>query len=80
MCEIANVSKSGYYKWLKSSTYIKNKDDLIYVYAAFLLTNKKGGFRRIKMFMERYFNIIMNHKKIIRLMKILNLKPNIRNR
>lgn len=78
MCNIAHVSKSGYYKWLKSRTYIKNKNDLIYVYAAFLLTNKKGGFRSIKMFMERYFNIIMNHKKIIRLMKILNLKPNIR--
>ena len=78
MCEIANVSKSGYYKWLKSITEIKNKDDLIYVYAAFLLTNKKGGFRKVKMFLERYFNIVMNHKKIIRLMKILNLKAKVR--
>ena len=78
MCEIANVSKSGYYKWLKSHTEIKNKDDLIYVYAAFLLTNKKGGFRKVKIFLERYFNIFMNHKKIIRLMKILNLKTRVR--
>jgi len=78
MCSIANVSKSGYYKWLKSRIHIKNKDDLIYVYSAFLLTNKKGGFRKIKMFLERYFGIIMNHKKIIRLMKILNLKSKVR--
>lgn len=78
MCKTANVSKSGYYKWLKSKNKIKNKDDLIYVYAAFLLTNKKGGFRKIKMFLERYFNIGMNHKKIKRLMNILNLKTKIR--
>lgn len=78
MCKTANVSKSGYYKWLKSKNEIKNQDDLIYVYAAFLLTNKKGGFRKIKMFLERYFNIVMNHKKIRRLMKILNLKSKVR--
>lgn len=78
MYEIANVSKSGYYKWVKTRTKIKNKDDLFFVYAAFLLTNKKGGFRQIKMFLERYFNMTMNHKKIIRLMKILNLKSNVR--
>ena len=78
MCKIANVSKSGYYKWIKTRTEIKNKDDLIYVYAAFLLTNKKGGFRKIKMFLERYFKIVMNHKKIIKLMKILGLKSKVR--
>ena len=78
MCKTAQVSKSGYYKWLKSSTKLKDREELIYVYAAFLLTNKKGGFRKIKMFLERYFNIVMNHKKIIRLMKILNLKTKVR--
>lgn len=78
MCKVANVSKSGYYKWLKSNTGNKDNENMKYVYAAFLLTNKKGGFRKIKMFLERYFNIVMNHKKIIRLMKMLNLKTKVR--
>lgn len=78
MCNIANVSKSGFYKWVKSINKIKYKQDMLFVTAAFLLSNRKGGFRTIKMILKRNFGVIMNHKKIIKLMKMLNLKPNIR--
>lgn len=35
MCKTANVSKSGYYKWLKNIDKFKYSNDLLLVYKAF---------------------------------------------
>jgi transposase InsO family protein len=78
MCNISKVSKSGYYKWLKRKQKLKQEQDLLLIYAIFLLKNKKAGFRTIKMNLKRYLGITMNHKKIIKLMKILNIQGRIR--
>lgn len=78
MCDIAKVSKSGYYKWLNRKYKLKYEKDLLLIYAIFLLKNKKAGYRTIKMNLERYLRIKMNHKKIIKLMKILNIQGRVR--
>lgn len=78
LCKIACVSRSGYYKWLKRSKDKKDcglKDKITYIYEN---SKKVYGYRRIKAALERDFKININHKKIRRLMKDLNIKSVIR--
>lgn len=81
MCNIANVSKSGYYKWLKGADRTpKDYDDYLLVKEIFEGGKSKYGWRQIRMNLERKKKIIMNHKKIIRIMKKYNLVAKIRRR
>ena len=68
MCQIAQVSKSGYYKWLVRP---KNKDekDYLVIKEIFDKGKCKLGWRPIKMRLEFDYKIIMNHKKIKRIMR-----------
>lgn len=79
MCEIAKVSKSGYYKWLRNKDMIKTQKiiDNVLVKEIFNRNNKKYGIRRIKMELSK-LNIVMNRKKISRIMKEQNLQTKIR--
>ena len=54
MCKIANVSKSGYYKWQKNKNKISFKEILDYTLVKDLFFKGKGirGIRRIKMDLE----------------------------
>lgn len=82
MCKIANVSKSGYYKWLKHKNIISTQKILEIVYIKEIFNRKNGiyGTRTIKMFLEQDYNIIMNRKKIARIMKENNLLTKTRKR
>jgi len=66
LCQIAKVSKSGYYKWLKHSNEPeKDRNDYLIIKDIFDKGKSKYGFRTIQMkLMEK--NISMNHKKISR--------------
>lgn len=79
MCKLAKVSKSGYYKWLKTKDLISPKEilDNVLVKEVFNSNKKKYGIRRIKMELEK-LGIIMNRKKIARIMKEQNLQTKIR--
>jgi len=80
LCEIAKVSKSGYYKWLKhSGEREKDYDDYLIIKEIFDKGKKKYGFRTIQMKLKEE-EIIMNHKKIQRIMKKYNLITKIRRR
>ena len=80
MCKIAQVSKSGYYKWLKNKDKISFKDILDYTLVKDIFFTQKGkiGIRRIKMKLEDIYGKMMNRKKIARIMKELNLKTRTR--
>ena len=81
LCNIANVSKSGYYKWLKIADQIpKDYDDYLLIKEAFEAGKSKYGWRTIRMNLERKKKIIMNHKKIIRIKNKYNLITKIRRR
>ena len=70
LCKTALVSKSGYYKWLKSSDKKeKDYDDYLLIKKIFDKGKKKYGWRSIQMKLKSDKNIIMNHKKIIRIKK-----------
>ena len=79
LCNIAAVSRSGYYKWLnkgnKDISYSELDNKIIEIYNK---SKKVYGYRRIKVALLREFGIRINHKKILRLMRKLNIKSVIR--
>jgi len=73
LCEIANVSRSGYYNWLSNKSKRDEKDlndalDFAYIKKAYDYKTYKKGARQIKMRLKRDYGIVMNLKKIRRLM------------
>ena len=78
LCKIANVSKSGYYKWWKNADKIKDEGDILLIAEMFFKSKQKAGFRRIKMNLLSEYGIIMNHKKIIRIMRKYGMRTKIR--
>ena len=79
MCKIANVSRAGYYKWLKNEDKKpKDYDDYILIKNIFVEGKKKLGWRSIRMKLEREEKVIINHKKIIRIKNSYGLITKIR--
>jgi transposase InsO family protein len=77
-CLIANVSCSGYYKWLKDSDKEdKDHQDYLLIKEIFDKSKRKDGWRSIQMKLNDK-NIIMNHKKISRIMRKYSLITKIR--
>lgn len=75
MCEIAQVSKSGYYKWLQNKDKTDSSKILEIIYIKEIFARKNGiyGVRTIKMKLEEEYGIKMNRKKIGRIMKENNM-------
>ena len=74
MCEIAGVSRSGYYAWLKAAPKrqdwdLKDAFDFKLVKEAYDYKTWKKGARQIRYRLKKDHKIIMNLKKIRRLMK-----------
>jgi len=80
LCGIAEVSRSGYYKWLNNLDKEKDRDDYLIIKEIFDKGKKKLGWRSIKMNLKSDYGIIMNHKKIKRIMKKYELYVKIRRR
>lgn len=78
LCKIAGVSKSGYYKWWKNADKIKDEFDVLLIAEMFFKSKQKAGFRTIKMRLLTEYGIIMNHKKIIRIMRKYGMITKIR--
>lgn len=78
MCEIAGVSRSGYYAWIgKEDARMQNetddKNDFDLILECYKFKNRHKGARAIKMVLFREYGITMNLKKIRRLMKKFGL-------
>jgi transposase InsO family protein len=78
LCKIADVSKSGYYSYLKSCNIRKCKEDRDLklkniILKAFNHRGYKKGSRSIKMVLEHEFNCIINRKCIQRIMRKYNI-------
>ncbi|MGQ4668996.1 IS3 family transposase [Metabacillus halosaccharovorans] len=77
LCEMAGVSRSGYYNWLKSADKRRNKDeqdkkDFELILEAYRFRGYDKGRRGIYMRLL-HMGLRMNQKKISRLMKKFNL-------
>lgn len=79
LCGIAKVSKSGYYRWRAcTDTADKDYDDYLIIKEIFDKGKSTYGWRTVKMGLKREKKIVMNHKKIIRIMKKYSLLTKIR--
>lgn len=83
MCKTAGVSRSGYYAWIKryderKKKELQDKDDFDKIIEAYKYKNRYKGARGIKMVLFREYGILMNLKKIRRLMKKFGLRCPIR--
>ncbi|MEC2709728.1 IS3 family transposase [Bacillus thuringiensis] len=85
LCEIAGVSRSGYYKWEKriNDSTEKMKED------QFIMSkigecerdpdiNGSYGYRRICIWLKKYYGLQVNHKRVYRLMRRMGLQAKIR--
>ena len=69
LCGITGVSKSGYYKWLvRGGQPAKDYDDYLLIKTVFDKGKKKLGWRSIQMRLSNGYGLVMNHKKIRRIM------------
>lgn len=74
LCEVADVSRSGYYKWLLASDQMdKDYPDFLRIKDVFDKGKGKYGWRNIKMRLPD-----MNHKKIQRIMRKYGLAAKVR--
>jgi putative transposase len=78
LCKTANVSRSGYYNYLKCNNKRKQREeeDLVVRDTILIAFNHRGykkGSHSIKMTLENEFNIVYSRKKIQRIMKKYNI-------
>ncbi|KUO73925.1 MAG: hypothetical protein APF81_00010 [Desulfosporosinus sp. BRH_c37] len=84
LCLSAQVSRSGYYKWLKRQSSALNSREQENQQIGLLLRqgyqHVKGryGYRRMKIWLEREHGIQVNHKRVYRLLKSMELQSLIR--
>ena len=80
LCEIACVSRSGYYAWLKQADDPdKDDDDYLQINEIFRRGKLKYGWRTIQMKLLEN-GVVMNHKKITRIKNKYHLVTKIRGR
>ena len=78
LADIAGVSKSGYYKWLhKKNKPDKDHIDFVQIKKIFEQGNSRFGYRRITMALHSQ-GIVMNSKKVLRIMRKYNLVTHVR--
>jgi len=82
LCSIAQVSRSGYYKWLSNINKNKDKDknDYLLIKEIFEKGKRKVGWRPIQMSLKSEYDLVINHKKIKRIMRDYGLITKIRRR
>ena len=83
LCQLVNVSRSGYYQWLAAMEHRATREemeafDVERIRHHFERLRTKAGALTIKMHLEHEDHIIMNHKKIRRLMKKHQLIASVR--
>ncbi|QDS36620.1 IS3 family transposase [Brevibacillus brevis] len=83
LCQIAEVSSSGYYRWCSAEEQRQIREaaderDFLLIKEHFEARKGKIGALVIKMRLERMNGIVMNHKKIRRLMRKFKLVAVIR--
>ncbi|WP_306471767.1 IS3 family transposase [Bacillus pseudomycoides] len=82
-CELADVSRCGYYAWLRKidihiEKEVNDEKDYELIQEIFNRKKKKCGARFIKMTLENTKGITMNLKRIFRIMRKYNLMTKIR--
>ncbi|MGG3575414.1 IS3 family transposase, partial [Bacillus gobiensis] len=82
LVEITSVSRAGYYKWFarKGQNIQDRKDESLLPYLIKIFNEHKGtyGRKRIKMELENQYDMMVNEKRISRIMRKYGLRCKIR--
>jgi Transposase and inactivated derivatives len=83
LCKVAEVSPSGYYRWLSTAEDRQRRagideQDIHLIKQHFEAKQRKAGALTINMRLERIDKVVMNHKKIRRLMRKAGLVAEVR--
>ncbi|MUG73009.1 transposase [Paenibacillus sp. JMULE4] len=78
MCTYLNINRSGYYAFLKRKKEDRDGELKRKIKAIYEERNKILGYRRIQDELYRQHDLIVNHKKVLRLMQELGIKAIIR--
>jgi putative transposase len=78
ICEIMQVSRSGYYRHLRTSQVDRDRVTKERIQAIYDQREGIYGYRRIQMELERQYGELVNHKRVLRLMQGMGLKAIIR--
>ena len=79
MCQYFEVSRSGYYAWVKRQGR-PEKDELLgkLILECQEKTRQTYGYRRVRIWLLRETGLVINHKAVLRLMRKYNLLAKIR--
>lgn len=81
MCKFYNVSRQGYYDWVKRQKHPSPDTDLIDMIKECQIKNKNRlGYRRVQKWLKREKGLVFNHKKILRITSRNNLLSAVRRR
>jgi len=71
LCEIAGVSKTAYYRYKRKPVKSSDSDDQIekLVVSIHKKSGRKKGYRTIKLSLRNDYKLIVNHKKVLRIMR-----------
>ena len=74
LCQLLDVSRSGYYKWLKRQGQA-DKDEPVaeLIRQCHSKTRRTYGYRRVKIWLLRETGLVINHKAVLRIMRKYNL-------
>ncbi len=80
LCQIAFISRSAYYKWLKRNV---PEDELENIKISKIIesihkTDSDKGYRRIRDDLYRYHDVKVNDKRVLRICRMLNIKSTIK--
>ncbi|MDR7319745.1 IS3 family transposase [Brevibacillus nitrificans] len=83
LCQLAQVSRSGYYKWVKRQEIVSPKqleDQQLKWKITECCKEVKGiyGYRRVKVWIEKKYGLKINRKRVQRLMNVMGIQAVIR--
>jgi len=77
LCGIAGISRSSYYKY-KSKLLNRNTEIEDIIIDIYNKSNKRAGYRTIRLILKSRYNLVVNHKKIQRIMQTHNIQSIVR--
>ena len=79
MCKLAEVSRAGFYRFLEQEAPVELEVELRSLIQQIVLEHKRRyGYRRVTKALAREHGLVVNHKKVLRLMRednLLGLQP-----
>ena len=79
-CKILKVSRSAYYKWMNGSKSVRETENIRFADIAEQIHNESPdkGYRRIRDELERYHNIKISDKRMLRICRKRDIKSTIK--